>query len=280
MQRFKNQVVFITGAARGQGRSHAVRFAEEGANIIAVDSCSPVSGTTYDMATRDDLQDTVRLVEAAGGRIVATIADVRSQEQLDEACTSGVREFGRIDVVVANAGIFTKSKSTWEMTEDQWNSTIDIDLSGVWRTCKSAIPTMISGANGGSIIITASSNGYRGEAGHPSYNAAKLGLVGLMRTLAAELGDHAIRVNTIHPTVVKTPLMWNDMMIDTFVPGETTATMSPDTWWKGMERMHMLPIGAIEATEISDVVLFLASSGGKHITASEIPIDAGYIRKN
>ncbi|MBY4212407.1 mycofactocin-coupled SDR family oxidoreductase [Rhodococcus fascians] len=280
MQRFKDHVVFITGAARGQGRSHAVRFAEEGANIIAVDSCSQISGATYAMATRDDLDETVRLVEATGARIVAAVADVRSQEQLDEACALGVREFGRIDVVVANAGVFTKSKNSWEMTEDEWNSTIDIDLSGVWRTCKSAIPTMISGARGGSIIITASSNGYRGEAGHPSYNAAKLGLVGLMRTLAAELGDHNIRVNTIHPTVVKTPLMWNDMMIDTFIPGETTATTDPEMWWKGMEGMHMLPIGAIEPTEISDVVLFLASSGGKYITASEVPIDAGYIRKN
>ncbi|OZD18258.1 SDR family mycofactocin-dependent oxidoreductase [Rhodococcus sp. 06-156-3C] len=280
MQRFKDKVVLITGAARGQGRSHAIRFAEEGANIIALDGCAPVKGTNYEMATREDLDQTVRLVEKTGARIIASVADVRSQQQLDDATALGVREFGRIDVVIANAGIFTQSKNSWEMTEDEWSSTIDVDLSGVWRTCKSAVPTMIAGAEGGSIIITASSNGYRGEAGHPSYNAAKLGLVGLMRTLAGELGDHSIRVNTIHPTNVKTAMMWNDTMVDTFIPGETTATINQDSWWKGMEGMHMLPIGAIEPEEVSDVVLFLASSAGKHITASEFPIDAGYIRKN
>jgi (+)-trans-carveol dehydrogenase len=280
MKRFQDQVVFVTGAARGQGRSHAVRFAEEGANIIAVDICAPLNGIDYAMATRDDLDETVRLVKAAGGSIVASVADVRSQQELDEAVAAGVREFGRIDIVLANAGAFSQAASTWEMTEEQWNTTLDTDLSGVWRTCKAAIPTMIEGQRGGSIIMTSSSNGYRAEQGHPAYNAAKLGMVALMRGLAGELAEHNIRVNTIHPTNVKTAMMWNDSMIGIFAPGETTQTMDAEGWWEGLRPVNLLPVGAIEAQDVTKLIMFLTSDAGRFITASEVPIDAGYIRRN
>ncbi|MDH2416147.1 mycofactocin-coupled SDR family oxidoreductase [Nocardioides sp. CER19] len=279
MGQFDDQVVLITGAARGQGRAHAVGFAEQGASIVALDACAPVDGIRYALASKEDLAETADLVKRAGGEILTRIADVRAQSDLDEAVSEALAAFGRIDHVIANAGVFSHAPKTWEMTEETWTTTVDIDLNGVWRTCKAAIPAMIEGGRGGSITITASSNGYRGEHGHPAYNASKLGIVALMRVLAAELGEHSIRVNTIHPTTVKTPLMWNDELVSIFAPGETTRTISIDDWWEGMVGMNILPIGAMEAEDITRVVQFLASDAGRYITASEIPIDAGYIMK-
>lgn len=279
MSRFEDQVVLITGAARGQGRAHAVGFAQEGARILALDACIPMPGTAYHMAAKEDLDATVDAVRAVGGEIVACIADVRSQSDLDAAVAEGMEAFGRIDHVLANAGVFTRADQTWLQPEEDWMTTIDINLNGVWRTCKAAIPAMIESGGGGSIVITSSSNGYRGEHGHPSYNASKLGVVALMRTLAAELGDHNIRVNTIHPTCVKTTMMWNDYMISLFVPGASTETVNPDDWWDGLKFMNMLPVGAIEAGDVTEVIKFLASPEGRFITACEIPVDAGYIMK-
>lgn len=281
MNQFDDQTVFITGAARGQGRAHAVGFARAGANVVAVDACVPVDGARYPMASRADLEQTADAVRAVGGRCVVHVADVRSQEELDAAVESGVDAFGRIDHVIANAGIFTSAERTWTMDEASWNDVIDINLSGVWRTCKAVIPTMIDGGRGGSISLIASSNGYRGEFGHPSYNASKLGLVALMRTLAAELGEHEVRVNTVHPMTVKTPLMYNDFIVGMFAPGETTATVSEADWWgsDGLKAMSMLPVGAIEPEVVTGVLQFLASEAGRYITASEVPVDAGYIMK-
>jgi (+)-trans-carveol dehydrogenase len=278
--RFQDQVVLITGAARGQGRAHAVGLAAEGARIVALDACEPMRGVRYPMASMEDLEETGRLVKDAGGDVITAVADVRSQEDLDAAVASTRERFGRLDHVVANAGVFTGATSTWEMSEEEWDTTIDIDLSGVWRTCKAAIPLMLDTRAGGSITITASSNGYRAEHGHPSYNAAKLGVVALMRTLAGELGEHSIRVNTVHPTVVKTDMMWNDYMVDLFAPGQTMETMDPGDWWDGMRRMNLLPLGAVDPSDITAVIAFLASEAGRHITGSEIPVDAGYIVRN
>ncbi|OBJ44808.1 hypothetical protein A5630_15485 [Mycolicibacterium mucogenicum] len=280
MNRFNSQVVFITGAARGQGRAHAVRFAAEGASIIAVDACAPMPGTKYSMATEQDLAETRRLVESVGGQIVIVRADVRSQAQLDRAVAEGVERFGGLDVVIANAGIFTHTENTWLMTEEEWSTTIDVDLSGVWRTCKAAIPALIAGGRGGSILMISSSNGYRAEKGHSSYGAAKLGMVALMRTLAAELADHLIRVNTVHPTTVKTDMMWNDAMLEIFGTGHTTATIDPEVWWKTASSINLLPTPVLEPDDVSALLLFLASEEGRFITAAEVPIDAGYIRKN
>ncbi|NMO00870.1 mycofactocin-coupled SDR family oxidoreductase [Gordonia sp. TBRC 11910] len=279
MGRFDGKVLFVSGAARGQGRAHAVRFAQEGADVIAVDACTNHAGLEYAMATDDDLAETVRLVEAAGGRIVARKADVRSQEQLDAAVAEGLSEFGRIDVVLANAGVFTMAESSWQLTEDQWKTTLDIDLSGVWRTCKAAIPSMIEGKRGGAIVLTATSNGYRAEQGHGAYNAAKLGVVALMRAFAGELGQYDIRVNTVHPSIVRTNMMWNDMLVPLLCPGETTATISQDEYYDSLRSLHLLPHGSVEPTDISEVMLFLASDAGRFITASEFFVDEGYIRK-
>jgi (+)-trans-carveol dehydrogenase len=279
MASFDGKVVFVSGAARGQGRAHAVRFAQEGADVIAVDACTGHPGLGYAMATDDDLAETVRLVEAEGQRIVARKADVRSQEKLDAAVADGLSELGRIDVVLANAGVFTMAESSWELTEEQWDTTLDIDLGGVWRTCKATIPAMIDGGRGGVIIITASSNGYRAEQGHGAYSAAKMGAVALMRALAGELGQYDIRVNTVHPSIVRTNMMWNDMLVSLMCPGNTTETISKDEYYDRLRSLHLLPHGSIEPTEISEVMLFLASNAGRFITASEIPVDAGYIRK-
>ncbi len=279
MGRFDGKVVFVSGAARGQGRSHALRFAQEGADVIAVDACADHVGLTYAMATEEDLAETVRLVEAEGRRIVARKADVRSQEQLDAAVADGLAELGRIDVVLANAGVFTMASSSWELTEEQWSTTLDIDLSGVWRACKATIPAMIEGRRGGAIIITATSNGYRAEQGHGAYNAAKMGAVALMRALAGELGQHDIRVNTVHPSIVRTNMMWNDMLVGLMCPGETTETISRDAYYDQLRFLHLLPHGSVEPAEISEVMLFLASDAGRSITSSEIPVEAGYINK-
>jgi (+)-trans-carveol dehydrogenase len=279
VNRFTDKVAFISGAARGQGRAHAVRFAQEGADIIAVDACADHAGVGYPQATEDELAETVRLVEAEGRRIVSGKADVREQEQLDAVVADGVEQLGRLDVVLANAGVFTMADHTWEQSEDEWNATIDIDLSGVWRTCKAAIPKMIEAGNGGSITITASSNGYRAEQNHGAYNAAKLGVVGLMRSLAGELGQFDIRCNTVHPTNVRTTMMYNDMIMPLFKPGQSTATLTPDEYFQDLEFMHLLPFNAMEPEVISDLMLFLASEEARYITATEIPIDGGYIRK-
>jgi (+)-trans-carveol dehydrogenase len=279
VSRFTDKVAFITGAARGQGRSHAVRFAQEGADIIAVDACADHAGVDYPQASEAELAETVRLVEAEGRRIVAGKADVREQGELDAIVAEGFEKLGRLDVVLANAGVFTMADYTWEQTEDEWNATIDIDLSGVWRTCKAAIPRMIEAGNGGSITITASSNGYRAEQNHGAYNAAKLGVVGLMRSLAGELGQFDIRCNTVHPTNVRTTMMYNDMIMPLFKPGQSTATLSEDEFFQGLEFMHLLPFNAMQPEVISNVMLFLASEEGRYITATEVPIDGGYIRK-
>ncbi|MEV8547223.1 mycofactocin-coupled SDR family oxidoreductase [Streptomyces sp. NPDC051572] len=279
MPRFTDRVVLITGAARGQGRSHAIAFAQEGASIIALDHCADINGVTYPMATLDDLATTAQLVKNAGGNILTRQADVRSQDELDAAVAAGTEMFGPIDTVIANAGVFTFAPHSWELSEDEWSSTIDINLNGVWRTCKAAIPSILQSQNPGSITLVSSSNGYRAEHGHAAYNASKLGLVALMRALAGELGRHNVRVNTIHPTAVKTPMMWNDQMVDIFIPGKTTADVPEADWWEGMKDINLLPVGALEAQDISEVIMFLASEAGRYITATEIPVDAGYIMK-
>lgn len=279
MSNTPDKVVLITGAARGQGRSHALAFAREGARIIAIDACADIEGVPYPMANEDDLKETVRLVEAAGGKITAKIADVRSQESLDAAIIAGIEELGVPDTVIANAGVLVMGPMSWEATEAQWTNTVDIILNGAWRTCKAVVPYMIEAGKGGSIILVSSSNGFRGEPNHSSYNASKYGLIAFMRALANELGPHWIRVNTIHPCTVRTDMTWNESVIELFAPGHDMTTITEDEWYDNMAPMNVLPVGAIQPSDVSEVVKFLASDGAKFITASEIPVDAGYIRK-
>ena len=203
MGRVDGKVALITGAARGQGRSHAVRLAQEGAEIIAVDSCTDAKTAPYARATREDLDETARLVEELDRRVLARVADVRDLGALQSAVADGISEFGRLDIVSANAGIASFAPA-WELSEETWQEMIDVNLTGVWKTCKAAIPAMLEAGNGGSIILTSSTAGLVAYGNLAHYTSAKHGVTGLMRVLAVELAQHGIRVNSVHPTVVDT----------------------------------------------------------------------------
>src|SRR5215207_851002 len=209
MGRVEGKVAFITGAARGQGRSHALRLAEEGADIIAVDVCRPLETVPYELPTPDDLAETGKLVEDLDRRIVTRQADVRDLSQLQRVVQEGVSELGHIDIVCANAGIASLAPAL-EMEEQVWQEMIDVNLTGVWKTIRAAVPPMVERRQGGSVIITSSVAGLLGFGNLAHYVAAKHGVVGLMRTLAQELAPHMIRVNTINPTTVNTPMVMNN----------------------------------------------------------------------
>jgi (+)-trans-carveol dehydrogenase len=270
--RVEGKVAFITGAARGQGRSHAVRLAEEGADIIAVDICAPVASAPYPMATAEDLAETVRLVEQLDRRIVAMPADVRDDVALRAAVSAGVAEFGRLDIVVANAGISASSPSVG-MPAQAWRDVIDVNLTGVWNTCHAAFEHLIAGGRGGSIVLTSSTMGLRGAANIANYTAAKHGVVGIMRSLAVELAPHFIRVNCVHPTNVPTSMLLHDEMLKLFRPDIAEPTV--EDAHKGFQRMHLLPIPWVEPIDISNAVLFLASDESRYITSVSLPVDAG-----
>ncbi|GAA0257829.1 mycofactocin-coupled SDR family oxidoreductase [Cryptosporangium japonicum] len=266
------KVAFITGAARGQGRSHAVTLAAEGADIIAVDLCAPLDTVGYPLATPEDLAETVRQVEALDRRIVARVADVRDTASLRAAVDEGVAELGRLDIVSANAGILS-SGSTQELTEAAWREMIDINLSGVWRTCKVAIPHVIAGGRGGSLILTSSVAGLKSYPNVGHYVAAKHGVVGLARTLATELGPYGIRVNTVNPTQVDTDMIQNDVMYRLFVPDSLHPTR--EQFAAASRATGLLPVDWISSRDVSEVVLFLASDAARYVTGISLPVDAG-----
>ena len=272
MGRFDGKVAFVTGAARGQGRSHAVALAEEGADVIAVDACAPMDSAPYPMATPEDLDETVRLVEALDRRIVATRADVRDGAALDAAVGEGVAQLGRLDVVVANAGILSVGQS-WELPESTWQDMIDINLTGVWQTTKAAIPHMISAGNGGSIVLISSTAGLRGSVFIGHYVSAKHGVVGLMRTLAQELGPHRIRVNSIHPTQVDTAMIQNEATYRRYLPHSEHPTR--EEMGAASSTTNVLGIPWVESRDISNAVLFLGSEDARYVTGATLPVDAG-----
>jgi SDR family mycofactocin-dependent oxidoreductase len=272
----QGKVALITGAARGQGRSHAVRLAEEGADIIAIDLCEPVETTNYPGATEDDLKETVRAVEALGRRIFATKADVRDYATLAPAVAAGVDGLGRLDIVAANAGI-TSNAAITAMTEAQWGQMIDINLSGVWRTCKAAVPHILAGERGGSITITSSVLGLRGAPGMTHYAAAKHGVVGIMRSLAYEMGSHGIRVNTIHPTQVGTAMLFNEDTYGLFRPDLEHPTV--DDFAEASQSLMLLEVPWVEPIDISNALVFLASDEARFITGVTLPVDAGLLTK-
>ena len=272
MGRVQGKVALVTGAARGQGRSHAVRLAEEGADIIAVDICADVAGIRYSMATPEDLAQTAKLVEDCDRRIVTAIADVRDYGQLKAAVDQGVATLGRLDIVAANAGV-TSYYPSWKLPEEGWDAVVDTNLKGVWHTCKAAIPHLIDGGRGGAIIITSSTAGLRGIANLAHYSAAKTGLVGLMRSMAGELAPHNIRVNTVHPTAVDTDMVHNKATYDLFIP--EPADRNRDGVAGPMQALNMLPIPWVDPRDISNAVLFLASDEGRYITGARLPVDAG-----
>lgn len=269
MNRLEGKVAFVTGAARGQGRSHALRLAEEGADIIAVDLCAQIESVPYSMATPDDLRETQRLIEEQDRRVIAEQADVRSFEALKSVVDRGVAEFGRLDVVCANAGIFTVADSTWEIDEQGWQDVIDVNLTGVWHTAKAAVPHMIAAGNGGAIVITSSTAGLKGFGGATHYVASKHGVIGIMRSLAMELAQYSIRVNTVHPTGVNTPMVVNEFF------GELMQRR-PEM---GAAMQNLLPVEMVEPVDISNAIVWLASDEARYVTGVTLPVDAGFTTK-
>jgi SDR family mycofactocin-dependent oxidoreductase len=267
-RRLEGKVALVSGAARGQGRSHAVRLAQEGADVIAFDVCRQLGTVEYPMADSEDLKETVRLVEDLDRRIVAREADVRDRVAVQEVVDEGLREFGRLDVVCANAGIAGFAENTWTMTEEQWDEMIAVNLTGVWKTVKAAAPAMIEAGNGGSIVITSSTAGIKGMTGTAHYVSAKHGVVGLMRTLANELAPHSIRVNTVHPTGVNTPMIVNDFMAQVLSHPDTSVNLQ-----------NALPVEMVEPVDISNAIVWLASDEARYVTGVSLPVDAGFLQR-
>ena len=271
MGRLDGKVAMITGAARGQGRSHAVTFAREGAEIIATDICGPMPGLLYPPATSDDLAETVRQVEALDRRCLAAEADARDGEAMAAVVDSAIAEFGHIDILFVNHGI--AHTAMWDGTTDEiWDTAISVILTGTWRTTRLVVPHMIKQGNGGSIIFTTSSATQTTFYGLSHYTAAKCGVAGLMRTLSAELAPHSIRVNSIAPTAVGTDLARSQPILDLFT-GRADATEEDAA--PMFESLNLLKVAWLEPQEISNAALFLASDDARYITGVDLPVDAG-----
>lgn len=272
MGKLDGKVAFITGAARGQGRSHAVRLAQEGADIIAVDTSTQVETVPYDTARADDLTETVRQVEALDRRILAADVDVRDLAGLTHIAEEGATELGRVDIVLANAGISTMAP-TLEMTEVMWQTMIDINLTGVWKTVRAAVPHIVAGGRGGSVVITSSLAALTANESFAHYTAAKTGLIGLMRVLAKELAPQSIRVNSVHPTTVATEMILNDATYRLFRP--ELATPGRVHFEEAARKLNMLPVSMVEASDITEAILYLVSDSGRYVTGTTHVIDAG-----
>ncbi|MGX7731245.1 mycofactocin-coupled SDR family oxidoreductase [Rhodococcus sp. 2H158] len=278
MGQLEGKVAFITGAARGQGRSHAVRLAQEGADIIAVDLCAQVDTVGYPLATADDLAETVRQVEALDRRIIASQADVRDSAALKSAVDEGVAQLGRLDIVLANAGIASFAPVE-DLTDEMWDDMIDINLTGVFKTVRAAVPHLKANDGGGAIVLTSSTAGIKGLANLAHYVAAKHGVVGLTKTLANELAPHMIRVNSVHPTSVNTDMIHNEQTYSVFLPDKKPSEITREEAAESFKTMNALPIEWVEPVDISNAILFLVSDAGRYVTGVQLPIDAGAVIK-
>jgi SDR family mycofactocin-dependent oxidoreductase len=274
MTRLAGKVAVITGAARGVGRAHAVRFAEEGAKVLAIDIKGQVGGTHVPQATSTDLQETVRLVEAGGGSIIGAEADVRDLPALEAAVAQAREAFGSIDVVCANAAINSFGAS-WELPPETWQSVIDVNLTGSWNTVRSCVPAMIEGGRGGSIVFVNSVNGLKAGPNISHYASSKHGVVGLMRSLAAELGKHSIRANTVHPTMVATDMAINEAAFRRYLPGKPDA--NADDLAALMLARHSLPVPWVDAEDIANATIWLSSDEARYVTGATLPVDAGML---
>ena len=270
------KVAFITGAARGQGRSHALRLAQEGADIIAVDLCAQPETVSVPGATPEDLAETARQVEELDRRFLGSVADVRDVARLAEVVKDGVAQLGRLDIVVANAAIWAVGESEPESLQDRqrvWRETVDINLSGQFNTLEATVPTLIEAGEGGAIVLTSSTAGLKSMAidslAQTAYTAAKHGVVGLMRNYSVELAAHRIRVNTIHPTSVHTPMIENDV---------TTAYLEKHPDLAGL-MSNLFPVDAVDPVDISNGILYLVSDMGRYVTGITLPVDAGFLNK-
>lgn len=270
MGTLEGTVAFITGAARGQGREHAIRLATEGADVIAVDICDQLQAVGYPMATREDLDETVGLVEATGRRIVAAEVDVRDAAALQKVFDDAVAELGPATVVVANAGVGPGGFASPEQT---WDEVVGVNMTGVWNTGRVAIPSMIEHGQGGSIILTSSTGGLTGSPsdipGMLAYTAAKHGVIGLMRSWANFLAPHYIRVNSVAPTTVRTPMANNGdvSLIIEHVP-ELANSLT-----------NAIPVEAVDAVDVANAVAWLASDEARYVTGTVIPVDAGNVNR-
>jgi SDR family mycofactocin-dependent oxidoreductase len=268
--KLEGQVAFISGGARGQGRSHAVRLAEEGADIITFDICAQIESVPYPMATAEDLEQTIKEVEAIGRRIVARTADARDVAAVRRVFEQGTTELGPVTIVLANAGI---GVGGFEDHDRDWDDVIDVNLTGVWNTVRVAIPSMVENDRGGSIVLTSSTGGLIGvatnEPGLLAYMAAKHGVIGLMRSWANYLAPHNIRVNSVAPTAVRTPMAVNDLMVQALEgdPGLANA-------W-----MNALPVDMVEAIDVSNAIAWLVSEDARYVTGTVVPVDAGMVNK-
>lgn len=264
------QVAFITGAARGQGRAHALTLAAEGAAIIAVDICEQIDSVPYPMATGDDLAETVALVEQIGGRIAARHADVRDRASLKSALAEGISEFGRLDIVIANAGIAPMTG------HDAWRDVIDVNLTGVYHTVDVAMRPLITQGDGGAVVLTSSVAGLVGIgapiAGSLGYTAAKHGIVGLMRAYANFLAPYRIRVNSVHPSAVNTPMIDNEFT-RSWLDGMAQQDLG------GPDMTNALPVAAAEPQDIANAVRWLVSDAARYVTGVALPVDAGFVNK-
>ncbi|GAB6903159.1 mycofactocin-coupled SDR family oxidoreductase [Kineosporia succinea] len=272
MGRFEGKVAFITGAARGQGRSHAIKLAEEGADIIAVDIAEQVKTAPYPTSTSEDLAETVKAVEALDRRIIARTADIRDLAALTAVANEGVAEFGRLDIVLANAGI-SSIGPLLDLDENTWDEMIDINLSGAWKTLKATVPHIIAGGRGGSVVITSSLAAMVANGNNGHYSAAKAGLVSLMKTAAKEWAPHNIRVNTIHPTTVQTPMILNDATYALFRPD--LEKPGYDDFIVAANTLNALPVPVTEPIDITNAVLYLTSDDGRYVTGTTHVVDAG-----
>ncbi|WP_054247299.1 mycofactocin-coupled SDR family oxidoreductase [Rhodococcus opacus] len=273
--RVDGRVVLVTGAARGIGRAQALRFAQEGADVVAVDLCGPVGTVVTPPASPEDLEETAKLVRDTGRRIVTAQVDVRDGTALAEAVTAAAGELGGLDFVCATAGI-TSSGAALDLDAETWQTMLDVNLTGVWQTGKAAAPHLIE-RGGGAMILTSSIAGLRGLVGVAHYTAAKHGVVGLMRSLAKELAPHRVRVNSVHPTNVDTDMIQNDMVRRAFRPDLEHPTR--EEFAAAAVTMNMLSIPWIEPVDVANAALFLASDEARYITSVALPVDAGSVSR-
>ena len=275
MGKLDGKVALITGGARGQGRSHALTFAREGAEIIICDVAYGLPTVPYPLSSAEDLAATARMVEDLGRRCLAVEADVRSSAGMREVVERGISELGHIDILVANAGIESFGK-TWELTDEQWDEMVAVNLTGAWKSCRAVIPHMIERSTG-VILITSSIAGLKGLMNQAHYCASKHGVVGLMRTLALELAPHGIRVNTVHPSSVDTPIIKNQAMYTLFSGGNPNATLEEVT--PAFKALNLLDTPWMEPQDVSNAMLWLASDDARYITGTILPVDAGLMAK-
>ena len=279
MGRVDNKIALITGAARGQGRAHAVRLAEEGADIIALDICEPIATADHTFGTEEDLAETAAQVEKLDRRIVTRKVDVRDHDGLAAAVSAGVDELGGLDIICANAGMASTSQ-VLDLTPQNWQHGIDVILTGSFNTAHVAIPHIIAGGKGGSVIFTSSAMGLAAVQNLGHYTAAKHGIIGLMKTLALELGPQYIRVNAVCPTNVDTDMIQNSTIMKLFMPHLENPTRAdaelPDSNYR---LVNAIPIPWVDPVDISNAVLYLASDEARYVTGVAMPVDAGFLLK-